>query len=118
MDNLDRPKCLYEILGVDRFCQEKDIKKAYKKQALQFHPDKAPKGEEEEYTEVFQKINDAHQILGNPQERAWYDSHREEYLNPNKKHENFDGFTFDIKLYFTESIFQNKDFYQTFQDAF
>lgn len=53
-------KCLYEVLGVDRFAKEAEIKKKYKKLALKNHPDKAPKGEEERYKEKFQIINDAY----------------------------------------------------------
>lgn len=69
----------------------------YRKQALIYHPDKAPTGKQEEYKILFQEINEAFQTLSNINERAWYDKHREEYLNPHRKNVNFDGFSFKIE---------------------
>lgn len=53
-------QCLYEVLGIQRNCSEEEVKKSYKKQALLYHPDKAPWGKEEEYKTRFQEINEAY----------------------------------------------------------
>jgi DnaJ family protein A protein 5 len=67
--------CFYEELGVERDATPKDIKKAYRKRALKWHPDKN-KNREEEAAEKFKLIQHAYEVLSDPQERAWYDSHR------------------------------------------
>ncbi len=77
--------------------------------ALIFHPDKAPRDKENEYHVKFQSINEAFQMLSNPNERAWYDQHRDQYLNPNRKMDNFDGFTFDIDQFIKKQAFQQQD---------
>jgi len=58
----------YKILGVDRNASPEEIKRAYYKLAQKYHPDK-PGGD----TEKFKKINEAYQILSNPQKKAQYD---------------------------------------------
>src|SRR5688572_23358963 len=62
---------LYKDLGVARGATQEEIKKAYRKLAAQFHPDRNPdnKGAEER----FKAINRAHQVLGDAQKRALYD---------------------------------------------
>lgn len=65
---------LYDILGVDRNATEIELKKAYKKKALLLHPDRNF-NKEEEATTQFTKVQAAYDVLSNPQERAWYDSH-------------------------------------------
>lgn len=62
------PKDYYEILGVNRAAGADDIKRAYRKLALQYHPDK-PTGDEEK----FKEINEAYQVLGDPEKRQQYD---------------------------------------------
>ncbi|KAJ1800586.1 hypothetical protein LPJ59_000982 [Coemansia sp. RSA 2399] len=71
--------CYYELLGVERSASDSDLKKAYRKQALVWHPDKN-RGSAEEATRVFAEIKEAYETLSDPQERAWYDSHREQIL--------------------------------------
>lgn len=69
-------KDLYSILGINKGASEEEIKKAYKKGALKFHPDKfANKSESEkkEAEEKFKEINEAYQILSDPQKKANYD---------------------------------------------
>lgn len=55
------------------------IKKAYRKKALELHPDRNF-GNAEEATKSFAEVQSAYEILSDPQERAWYDSHRESFL--------------------------------------
>jgi len=57
----------YEILGVSKDATSEQIKKAYRKKALEHHPDRG--GDQEE----FKKINEAYQTLGDPQKRSSYD---------------------------------------------
>jgi curved DNA-binding protein len=64
-------KDYYEILGVPRDASDEDIKKAFRKLARQYHPDvaKVKKGAEEK----FKEINEAYEVLGDPQNRSKYD---------------------------------------------
>ncbi len=65
-------KDYYEILGVPRGASDDDIKKAYRKLAMQFHPDRNP-GKEKWANEKFKAINEAYGVLGNPDKRKQYD---------------------------------------------
>lgn len=60
----------YKTLGVEKSATAEDIKKAYRKLAVQFHPDKNKSKEAEE---KFKEINQAYEVLGNPQKRQQYD---------------------------------------------
>ncbi|KAI4098490.1 MAG: hypothetical protein L6R37_006477 [Teloschistes peruensis] len=71
-----RKACYYKILGVDRQASEEEIKKAYRKKALELHPDRNY-GNVEETTKLFADVQSAYEVLIDPQERAWYDSHRD-----------------------------------------
>jgi curved DNA-binding protein len=62
---------LYKDLGVARGASQDEIKKAYRKLAAQFHPDRNPENKSAE--ERFKAINRAHQVLGDAQKRALYD---------------------------------------------
>lgn len=72
-------KCHYETLGVEQDATDDDLKKAYRKLALKWHPDKNPDNTEESKKQ-FQLIQAAYEVLSDPQERAWYDKHRDAIL--------------------------------------
>ncbi|KAI0157030.1 DnaJ-domain-containing protein [Hypoxylon sp. FL1284] len=69
----------YDLLGVDRQATDEEIKKAYRKKALELHPDRNY-GDVENATQRFAEVQSAYEVLSDPQERAWYDSHRDAIL--------------------------------------
>jgi curved DNA-binding protein len=64
-------KDYYKILGVERNASEDDIRKAYRKLAMQYHPDRNPNDKQAE--ERFKEINEAYQVLNDPKKRTHYD---------------------------------------------
>ncbi len=64
-------KDYYKILGVERGASEAEIKKAFRKLAKQYHPDRNPNNPQAEAR--FKEINEAHEVLTDPQKRAAYD---------------------------------------------
>lgn len=67
----------YKILGVDKNATQEDIKKAYRKLARKLHPDLNPDDKEAE--RKFKEINEANEVLSNPENRAKYDKYGEHW---------------------------------------
>lgn len=70
-------KDYYRTLGVERNASEQDIKKAYRKLAMKYHPDRNPGNKEAE--EKFKEINEAYEVLSDKEKRARYDQLGESY---------------------------------------
>ncbi len=64
-------RCFYEILSVERTASDGDIKSAFRKQAMQCHPDRNPGDNNAEHK--FKEINEAYEVLKDPDKRAAYD---------------------------------------------
>jgi len=112
-------KCHYEVLSVGRDAEETEIKKSYRKLALQYHPDKNP-DRIDEVTELFREVQSAYDVLMDPQERAWYDKHRESILRGG---DDYVDDHFDLMQFFNPSVYKNfddsaKGFYTVFREAF
>ena len=63
----------YEILGVERTATDVEIKKAYRKLALQYHPDKNP--DDKEAAEKFREAAEAYSVLSDPDKKNQYDTY-------------------------------------------
>lgn len=63
----------YEVLGVSRDASERDIKKAYKRLAMKFHPDRNPG--DSSAADKFKEVKEAYEILTDPQKKAAYDQY-------------------------------------------
>lgn len=107
----------YELLGVTHESTSDEIKTAFRKQALIWHPDKNS-DRLEEATEKFKSIHEAYSVLSDPHERAWYDSHKSEILTGNKSEE------MDLWSYFSHAAYpggftdEPTGFYQVYDELF
>ncbi len=90
-------KDYYEILGIDKDANKQEIKKAYRKLALKYHPDKNPSKEAEE---KFKEISEAYAVLYDDEKRKLYDTYG---------HSGID------QQYSQEDIFRNADFRDIFR---
>lgn len=72
-------RCYYEVLEIERKASFDEIRKAYKIKSLKYHPDRNY-GNQEEAAIKFKEVHNAYTVLSDENERAWYDSHREQIL--------------------------------------
>lgn len=70
----------YEVLGVQRYASPEDIKRAYRKVALKWHPDKNPENKEEAERK-FKEVAEAYEVLSNGEKRNVYDKYGKEGLD-------------------------------------
>jgi molecular chaperone DnaJ len=84
----------YEVLGLNRDASENDVKKAYRKLALQHHPDRNPGSKEAE--EKFKEATEAYEVLKDPEKRARYDRLGHAGVTGVGGFEGFDFGTFDL----------------------
>jgi len=89
----------YEILGIQKGASKDEIKKAYRKQAFEYHPDR---NKSHDATEKFKEISEAYAVLSDDQKRSQYDQYG---------HAGFD------RMYSTEDIFRSANF-DDFEDIF
>src|SRR4051812_17344975 len=75
----------YEVLEITKAASVEDIKKAYRKCALKFHPDKNPGDAEAEIK--FKEAAEAYEVLSDPQKRAQYDQYGHEGLRGQTMHD-------------------------------
>ncbi len=80
----------YEVLGVSRDAGDEEIKKAYRKLAVKFHPDKNAGDKSAE--EKFKEIGEAYEALSDPQKRAAYDQYGHAAFDPRARAGRAGGF--------------------------
>uniref|UniRef100_A0A0K8SV21 DnaJ homolog subfamily C member 21 n=1 Tax=Lygus hesperus TaxID=30085 RepID=A0A0K8SV21_LYGHE len=114
-------KCYYQILEVDCDANDDEVKKSYRKLALKWHPDKNPDNADEA-KEQFQLIQQAYEVLSDPQERAWYDKHKDSILKGGFGSDYKDD-SLNVYQYFTSSCYKGysddeKGFYSVYAEVF
>lgn len=132
-------QCYYEVLEAERDADDDTLKKNYRKLALKWHPDKNINSENEA-KQKFQLIQQAWEVLSDPQERAWYDRHRDQILRGNqanyeddrqvqiiklvdRRRNNYFIFSLDVFAYFTTSCYKgfgndDEGFYAVYSTVF
>ncbi|KAL9326361.1 hypothetical protein ACSQ67_007006 [Phaseolus vulgaris] len=117
-------RCHYEVLDLSQDCAPEEIRSAYRRLALQRHPDKLVKSglSQEEATAQFQELQHAYEVLSDPKERAWYDSHRSQILfsDPNSLSKSLvpDLFSFFSNTVYSGYSDTGKGFYKVYSDVF
>ncbi|XP_063227830.1 dnaJ homolog subfamily C member 21 [Bacillus rossius redtenbacheri] len=114
-------KCHYEVLGVPRDVTNDDLKKAYRKLALKYHPDKNL-ADLDNAKEQFLLVQQAYEILSDPHERAWYDAHRDAILKGGIGGDYKDD-SLNVMRYFTPSCYKgygddDQGFYSVYREVF
>jgi len=73
-------KDYYRLLGVEREASAEEIKRAYRKRVMEYHPDRNQ--DKPHYEEILKEINEAYQVLGNEEKRRQYDLASMQSFNP------------------------------------
>ena len=85
----------YELLGVSKNASADDIKRAFRRKAKQYHPDLQPEEKKTNAEEKFRKINEAYEILSDPNKRERFDRFGWAGVDSNVGFESGSGFDFD-----------------------
>ncbi len=105
-------KNYYATLGVNKSATKEEIKKAFKKLAMKYHPDRAPEDKKKEYEGKFKEINEAVSILGDDQKRQQYDQFGSAAFSGggSASASGFEGYDFsDVMSQFRSGSFGNFD---------
>jgi curved DNA-binding protein len=107
-------KDYYKILGVDKKASQEEIKKAFRKLAIQYHPDKNPGNKEAE--DKFKLVNEANEVLGDPEKRKKYDELGENWNRPGGAGTQQGGYTYEGNMddMFGGAGGQFSDFFEAF----
>ena len=92
-------KDYYKILGLERSAKTDEVRKAYRKLAMQYHPDRNPNNKQAE--EKFKEINEAYQVLSDKEKRARYDQLGSAYSNWEQRSGGQQQGDFDWSQWFT-----------------
>ncbi len=121
---MPRRRCHYDVLGVQRDVDGAELKKVYRQMALKYHPDKNP-DDPDGAKKAFQEIQQAYEVLSDPQERAWYDAHREAILQFGEvgSGQDVDVGGIDLFPYFSSSCYKgfgddDEGFYAVYRKVF
>lgn len=102
----------YEILGVSKNASREEIKQAYRRLAMQYHPDRVPADKKSEAEEKFKEISEAYAVLSDDEKRAQYDRFGHAGIDSHYSYEDlFRGVDFS-------SIFEDLGFGSLFEDFF
>ncbi|GMJ00044.1 hypothetical protein like AT1G74250 [Hibiscus trionum] len=117
-------RCLYEVLGLSLDCSQDEIRSAYKKLALRRHPDKLVQSgvSPEEATAQFQELVHAYEVLSDPKERSWYDSHRSQILFADRNATSNSPIP-DLFSFFSNTVYsgysdKGRGFYKVYSELF
>jgi DnaJ-class molecular chaperone len=101
-------KDYYEILGLDKNANDDEIRRAYKKLAIKYHPDK---NKSNFAADAFKKVSHAFSVLSNPEKKANYDKYgtEEEIIERTnsghfKYHDDMDPFVYYFKFFLNDNI--------------
>ena len=116
-----KKQCYYEVLDVQKDASEAELKKSYRMLALRYHPDKNPDNAEEAATK-FKILQEAYQVLINPQERSWYDKHKDLILAGGDRDSIVDQ-CYDVFPFFTSFCYSGYNdgengFYSVYRNVF